>query len=229
MQFIDFVQIKQIFIKHWKLLTFAIVSGALGSFLLFALLGWMIEPPQDIERKSDKLHLSWAQVSKVDDVSTIKRKPEPPKKPPPMEQSTSVSTKKSFSPPAMTALPEMSSNDVSVNAAEGETFNDGMPGLTDIAVGDAEPMLLIPIHRQQPQYPLYALRKGIEGSVEVLFKIDPSGRVLANTLEVVKSTPPNIFDRSAISAIKTWRFEALAKGETGERLVKYTLYYSMPK
>lgn len=217
------------FKRHWRFILFALFTGFVGAFLLFALLGWMIEPPKDLGKKSDKLHLSWAQVSKVDDVSKIKRKPEPPKKPPPMEETTAISTKKNFSPPAMTALPKMSSNDVSVNAAEGDTFKDGMPGLADIAVGDAEPLLLIPIHRQQPQYPIYALRKGIEGSVEVLFKIDPSGRVLPETLEVVKSTPPNVFDRSAVSAIKTWRFEALASGESGDRLVKYTLYYSLPK
>lgn len=229
MELFDLVKLKTQLAQNWKLLLGAIVTGALGAFLLFALLGWMIEPPQDIARSSDKLHLSWAEVSKVEEVSTIKRKPEPPDEPPPMESSATMSTQKSFSPPAMTALPKMSASDVSVNAAEGESFQDGTPGLSDLAVGDAEPLLLIPVHRQQPQYPLYALRKGIEGSVEVLFKIDASGRVLPNTLEVIKSTPPNIFDRSAINAIKTWRFEALAKGDTSERLVKYTLHYSMPK
>ncbi len=211
--------------KNKRLALSALVVGVLGAILLFALLGWMIEPPQSMDKKAQKFHLSWAKVSKVDEVSTIKRKPKPPEEPPPMQEA--VSMKSQISPPALTALPKMSDSDLSINAVEGEAYQDGVPGLANLAVGGAEPLMLIPIHRANPRYPLYALRKHIEGVVEVVFKIDEQGNVLANSLKVVKANPPNVFENSAMRAIANWKFEKAAKGETGERLVKYVLHYKL--
>lgn len=56
----------------------------------------------------------------------------------------------------------------------------------------------------QPRYPPNALRRRVEGSVELGFTIMPDGSV-AN-VRVLSSRPGNTFDREAINAMERWRF-----------------------
>jgi TonB family protein len=61
----------------------------------------------------------------------------------------------------------------------------------------------------QPVYPPDALRKGIEGWVELAFTVMPNGSVEA--IEVRNSSPENIFDDAAIRAVRQWRFEPVVR------------------
>ena len=56
-----------------------------------------------------------------------------------------------------------------------------------------------------PTYPEDALRKGIEGWVELQFTVDADGKV--SDVEVTASEPKNVFDRAAVSAMKHARYE----------------------
>jgi len=56
-----------------------------------------------------------------------------------------------------------------------------------------------------PMYPEDALRKGIEGWVELQFTVDADGKV--SDVEVTASEPKNVFDRAAVSAMKHARYE----------------------
>ncbi len=56
-----------------------------------------------------------------------------------------------------------------------------------------------------PEYPRAAERRGVEGSVTVLFTVAADGTVSA--VEVVTATPPGVFDRAALRAVESWRFE----------------------
>jgi len=56
-----------------------------------------------------------------------------------------------------------------------------------------------------PMYPEDALRKGIEGWVELQFTVDADGKV--SDVEITASEPKNVFDRAAVSAMKHARYE----------------------
>lgn len=72
-----------------------------------------------------------------------------------------------------------------------------------------------------PRYPLSALRRGIEGHVQVAFTIKPDGSVSAPRL--LSANPEGVFDEAAIAAARRWRFEPGATAVNTERVVNFTL------
>jgi protein TonB len=59
--------------------------------------------------------------------------------------------------------------------------------------------------RVDPEYPDGALRKGIEGYVEVSFTITAQGTV--TNVAVVTADPVDVFDRAAIEAVRRYRYD----------------------
>ena len=62
-------------------------------------------------------------------------------------------------------------------------------------------------HFEKPRYPKVALRRGIEGTVELKLILLPNGEVLR--IEILKSSGSSILDNSALSAAKKWQFSSL--------------------
>ena len=60
-------------------------------------------------------------------------------------------------------------------------------------------------HREAPQYPVAAARKGIEGYVEVSFTITDQGTV--TNVAVVSADPADVFERAAVEAVRQWRYD----------------------
>lgn len=88
-------------------------------------------------------------------------------------------------------------------------------GGTDIAIA-ASDSDVVPIVRVNPQYPLRASERGIEGWVEVEFTISKTGTV-KNPM-VLNSHPSSIFDREALKAIRKWKYNPkIEDGEPIER------------
>lgn len=71
----------------------------------------------------------------------------------------------------------------------------------------------LPITRINPTYPRRALQRGIEGEVTAEFTVDKTGRVLPDSLVIVKADPPGIFDKTVKRAIMRWRFNPFVKNE----------------
>ena len=71
---------------------------------------------------------------------------------------------------------------------------------------------IVPIVRVNPQYPLRAAERGIEGWVEVQFTISRTGTV--KDPFVLNAKPKNIFNRAALRAIRKWKYNP--KVEDGE-------------
>jgi len=83
----------------------------------------------------------------------------------------------------------------------------------EIAASDSD---VVPIVRVTPQYPLRASERGIEGWVEVEFTISKLGTV--KDPSVINSHPSSIFDRSALKAIRKWKYNPkIEDGEPVER------------
>ncbi len=88
-------------------------------------------------------------------------------------------------------------------------------GGTNIAIA-ASDSDVVPIVRVNPQYPLRASERGIEGWVEVEFTISKLGTV--KDPFVLNSHPSSIFDRSALKAIRKWKYNPkIEDGEPVER------------
>jgi protein TonB len=63
---------------------------------------------------------------------------------------------------------------------------------------------VVPVVRVNPQYPIRAAERGIEGWVEVEFTISAAGTV--KSPHVLNAHPANVFDRAALRAIAKWKY-----------------------
>lgn len=59
------------------------------------------------------------------------------------------------------------------------------------------------VERSAPQYPAEAAAKGVEGEVRYSFTVLRNGEI--SDVKILESTPPGVFDESAMAAIKRWR------------------------
>lgn len=71
-----------------------------------------------------------------------------------------------------------------------------------------------------PSYPPEALRSGQSGEVQVEFTVNPDGSVAS--ARVVRASPPRVFDREAVSAVRRWRFEPVAAPVTTRRTIGFS-------
>ena len=147
--------------------------------------------------------IDFVRLKKDSDLDLKKRKmpekKEPEEPPPPPDLRTMTSNKPSQE------MGEMAfAIDVNVDVG-GSGF--------EIAASDSD---VVPIVRVQPQYPLRASERGIEGWVEVEFTISKLGTV--KEPRVINSHPSSIFDRSALKAIRKWKYNPkIEDGEPVER------------
>ncbi len=63
---------------------------------------------------------------------------------------------------------------------------------------------VVPLVRIEPQYPMSAKQRGVEGWVELRFTITSMGTV--TDIVVTASVPGTIFNRAAVSAVSKWKY-----------------------
>jgi len=63
---------------------------------------------------------------------------------------------------------------------------------------------VVPLVRVEPQYPMSAKQRGVEGWVELMFTITRLGTVA--DIVVTASNPGTIFNRSAVQAVSKWKY-----------------------
>jgi periplasmic protein TonB len=78
---------------------------------------------------------------------------------------------------------------------------------------------LRPISTPSPKYPPEAYRAGTQGEVQVEFTVGTDGAV--SNARVVRSTPPRVFDREALNAVRRWRFQPVAAPVTSRRTIGF--------
>jgi protein TonB len=61
------------------------------------------------------------------------------------------------------------------------------------------------IHRVNPDYPSAAKKDGIEGSIDLDVTVSQLGVV--KDVSVVQSNPPDVFDKSALTAVHRWKYD----------------------
>ncbi len=65
------------------------------------------------------------------------------------------------------------------------------------------------LKKVEPRYPRRAKKRGIEGHVDISFKIRPNGEVF--DMKITNSKPAGVFDRAALQALKRWKFSTFSK------------------
>lgn len=79
-----------------------------------------------------------------------------------------------------------------------------------------------------PEYPPGALANRISGSVMLQFTVDVNGE--PRDIHVVEATPPGVFDRAALTAVKRWRYApTVLNGAAVEVPVKALVRFELPK
>ncbi len=77
-----------------------------------------------------------------------------------------------------------------------------------------------------PVYPEWAKRECVEGSPTIYFVVLPDGRVKESVV-VQKTSGFDDFDRNAIEALLTWRFEPLRGDQSGEQWGTITFHFRL--
>ncbi|GAA4362809.1 energy transducer TonB [Kangiella marina] len=83
----------------------------------------------------------------------------------------------------------------------------GLPdGLGDApAVDFSQESEAMPMYRTQPNYPIVAQQRGLEGWVLLTYDVDTSGTL--SNIAVIDSEPRKIFDKEAVRALRKWKFK----------------------
>jgi len=175
-------------------------AGFLAIFVTFGLFYLMQALILGKETKLDKVTgtmIEFVRLRKDTELETKKRKMpeknEPEQPPPPPDLNMAKSDKPSQE------MGEMAfAIDVDVDV-----------GGTDVAIA-ASDSDVVPIVRVNPQYPLRASERGIEGWVIVEFTISKLGTV--KNPVILQSHPSSIFDRAALKAIRKWKYNPKIEG-----------------
>ena len=90
----------------------------------------------------------------------------------------------------------------------------------------APPSELVVLERSPLEYPRYALRYQIEGTVVLEFIVDRGGR--AREISVVEAEPPGRFEEAAIAAVEKYRFAPFeVDGHVYERRVRLPVSFKL--
>ncbi|RUO34795.1 energy transducer TonB [Aliidiomarina soli] len=76
--------------------------------------------------------------------------------------------------------------------------------------------------RVAPVYPMDAVRRGRAGCVEMSFVITPQGR--ADQIEVIRSFPDRVFNKSGPNALEQWQWAPAASNQANQA-VRTTLKF----
>ena len=82
------------------------------------------------------------------------------------------------------------------------------------------------IRKIDPRYPFAAKRKGIEGNVKLRLVVNKNG--IVTDIQIMSADPEGIFESSAITAAKRWRFRpAIKDGRAVNVIVELPLVFSI--
>ncbi|HZX15937.1 MAG TPA: energy transducer TonB [Pseudomonas sp.] len=221
-------------------LPLSFVAACVMALALFGLMLYMVAPPSS---KPSEEPLTVANFVRLDgdssDTATRTRQqaPQPPQAQTPQTPTppTPMTATPSANLPALDLPVPSLSTGIAVNSAP-------TPSLTWLAAGASAPSApapsdaggqpggqeseVMPLNDVSPEYPRYALQRGIEGHVKLAFTINRAGAV--ENVRVIEASPQNVFEREARRAAVRWRFAPRTEGglAVAREAVK-TLYFRL--
>lgn len=168
----------------------AVLLGGVVTFGLLMLMRAVIANPEATVEDGVQGHIvELVHVLEDQDVQVEDRLPDPP--PPPDEPPPDL-------PPPSVDNTVSVGIDIGAVQVQSKVDLGGAGGFS----GDGE---YLPIIKVQPIYPRRALQRGLEGYVLLEFVVTETGSVRDPV--VIKSDPPNIFDRAAINAALKFKYK----------------------
>ena len=221
-------------------LPLSFVAACVMALALFGLMLYMVALPSS---KPSEEPLTVANFVRLDgdssDTATRTRQqaPQPPQAQTPQTPTppTPMTATPSANLPALDLPVPSLSTGIAVNSAP-------TPSLTGLAAGASAPSApapsdaggqpggpeseVMPLNDVSPDYPRYALQRGIEGHVKLAFTINRAGAV--ENVRVIEASPQNVFEREARRAAVRWRFAPRTEGglAVAREAVK-TLYFRL--
>lgn len=90
-----------------------------------------------------------------------------------------------------------------------DTLLIGQNFIPETGVKDIDPSAgtstIVPVFRIAPDYPASALRRGIEGHVDLIFDVSVSGKT--TNIRVLEAQPEGVFERAAIRTLEKWKYK----------------------
>jgi protein TonB len=103
--------------------------------------------------------------------------------------------------------------------AAARTTTPAATAATPAAARPAASTSLKVVASPSPRYPPEALRAGTAGEVLVEITVGTDGSV--TNARVVRATPPRVFDREALNAVRRWKFEPIDAPTTTRRTLAF--------
>lgn len=221
-------------------LPLSFVAACVMALALFGLMLYMVAPPSSTP--SDE-PLTVANFVRLDGESSNtatrsrQQAPQPPQPATPQVPTapTPVAASPSAKLPALDLpVPSLNSG-IAVNSAPTPSLSglragaavSSAPAPSEAAGQPGGPESeVMPLNDVSPDYPRYALQRGIEGHVKLAFTINRAGAV--ENLRVLEAKPNNVFEREARRAAVRWRFAPRTEGglAVAREAVK-TLYFRL--
>jgi protein TonB len=176
-------------------LTLTLVFGLAFSGAMFWLLWTLISQPINVEEMLEATRIEFSRMRRDTEAQTkrderVEREPPPPAPEMPRMQFTTGS--------------------VGNNIARLNPNIDTAGALSKMNLQAGSDTDVIPLVRIAPEYPPRALRRGVEGWVQVQFTITATGAV--KDAVVVAADPPGLFDEAALRSIARWRYNPKVEG-----------------
>jgi protein TonB len=166
-------------------------AAAAVTFALFWVMQALIGVAGEMLEEKPSLVVDFVRLKRDTEPETKKREipdRKPPEQPPP--------------PPQMNFSQNLNPDD-----GVGVIIPDVDAGLelaaTDLSAGGSD-RDVVPLVRVEPQYPMSAKQRGVEGWVELRFTITAAGTVA--DIVVTASVPGTVFNKSAVQAVSKWKY-----------------------
>lgn len=219
-------------------LPLSFLGACLMALGLFALMLYMVAPPSSQPSDDPVTVANFVRLDGDASTTTTRTRQQAPQPPQPQTPQTptpptpTAATPSASLPALDLPLPSLSSG-IAVNSAPAPSLaglSAGAPSAPPPADTGGQPggpeSEVMPLNDVSPEYPRYALQRGIEGHVKLAFTINRAGAV--ENVRVLESSPQNVFEREARRAAVRWRFAPRTEGglAVAREAVK-TLYFRL--
>lgn len=173
-------------------LPIAVGIGLIATFALFWVMQALVGMSGELKEGRPAPKVEFVRLKRDTAPETKKREPpkrEKPDQPPP--------------PPQMNMAKAMKPSEAVGEIAPMVDTGVELEKATSLGAGGSD-RDVVPLVRVDPDYPPRAKQRGIEGYVDLEFTIGPAGTV--EDPRVIGSSPPTVFDRAALRAVRRWRY-----------------------
>ena len=189
-------------------------AASLVVFLLFTFMAQLagLNTPHEFNQQDD-IVVNVGRMRFDSDFNIRKRQRIPPPEPQQTQTQSSSAPQQKMLMSVPDITPTFAPINVDIKLDIGATLGTikGLEIQTDSAL--ALNLTQLPITRINPDYPRRALQRGIEGEVTAEFTVSREGRVLPDSLVIIKADPPGVFDKTVKRAIMRWRFNPFVKND----------------